>query len=55
MRKHPIWLLSVLAFVVLAAGTGCEGLITRNARNSAAGFVTGIFAEAVNASIRDGN
>ena len=55
MRKLLIPLLTALAFVIIAAGTGCEEVVARNVRASAAGLVTGLFNEAVNAAVLDDN
>ena len=53
MRKLIIPLLSALAFVIIAASTGCEEAVARNVRASTAGLVTGLFSEAVNAAVLD--
>lgn len=55
MRKLLIPLLTALAFVIIAASTGCEETVARNVRASAAGLVSGLLTEAVNAAVLEDN
>ena len=55
MRRILLGLMAVVAVLLATASAGCDNkIIADNARNSAAGFLTGVFSSAVNAALAEG-